>query len=231
MLICSDKNDFAVEKAILNDALDFEGGVVVVDEPDFCAVRLKGVTKCLTERAELYYDYAKKYDLSGHVCLLGVQKSAGEMFVGGAEPCKSYAYMYPMPPACERFGQIHRLAPSLAPTVLAAYHNPGSYDEQKMAGLMRERGVFGLIDGGKLCGFIGMHGDGNMGMLEVYPSYRRRGFGLALQAFLITYIMTGGRVPICDVFADNAPSIALQAKLGMTEAKGYTFWGEAKEVR
>ena len=68
-------------------------------------------------------------------------------------------------------------------------------------------------------------------MLTVLDGFRRRGFGEALECAMITLVMLEGRVPICDVYEDNAPSVALQKKLGMTEARGYTFWTHTDRVR
>ncbi len=136
-----------------------------------------------------------------------------------------------MPPLPDGSVAIKRLAPSLAETVREAYvkHGAAGYTVEQVAALMRDKGIFGAIVGGKLAGFVGRHADGNIGMLEVFEPFRRRGLGRALAEFMIAYVMTFGRTPICDVFTDNAASLSMQDKLGMTAARGLTFWGALGE--
>lgn len=221
--------NYAVERAVISDAVDFEGARVLVDTDEFCAVDMNGWTKCVAKNVADLRGLLKEYSLSGDVCLLGAPIDAPTVVGFDCEPCISYAYLSAMPPVVDlpRGVEIKRLAPTLAQTVLDAYHNPGGgYTVEHMADVMRKMGVFGAIADGKLAGFIGRHGDGNMGMLEVFPEFKRRGIGGALERFLINYIMTFGRKPICDVFADNGASIELQNKLGLTPSSYYTFWCE-----
>ena len=39
---------------------------------------------------------------------------------------------------------------------------------------------FGAFVDGQLAGFVGEHSEGSMGMLEIFPAYRRRGLGYSL---------------------------------------------------
>ena len=136
-----------------------------------------------------------------------------------------------MPPALGD-ADIRRLAPTLAGVIAARYRNKnGAFSVEHVERLMRDKGVFGAIEGGALAGFIGRHSDGNMGMLEVDERFRRRGLGEQLQRFMMNYVMTFGRVPLCDVYADNEPSVRLQKKSGMTPAPAYTFWSEDRKLR
>ena len=218
---------YAVERAAIEDLVKFEGAEVVIDEPYAAAVKMGTWYKCVFSEQSDYNCYRKKYGISGDACLLGAPQGLYD------DPCITFAYLNAMPPSTEKSNraEIKRLAPSLAQTVLSAYHNGESgYTLERMEYLMREKGVFGAIADGKLAGFIGRHGDGNMGMLEVFPEFRRRGLAAQLETFLITYIMTFGRVPVCDVYTDNPASLALQAKLGLTKGVGYTYWiSEDKE--
>lgn len=212
---------FAVERAAMEDGLKFENAKVVIDEPNAAVIDMGRWSKCVFADARDYSCFTQKYGISGDVCLIGAPEGLAD------DPCYTYAYLNPMPPAPVAVNgmEIKRLAPSLAEVVLAAYHNPGGgYTVERMAGIMRDKGVFGAIVGGKLAGFIGRHGDGNMGMLEVFEPFRRRGIAAELEKFLITYVMTFGRVPICDVYADNPASMALQNKLGLIKGVGCTYW-------
>ena len=94
-----------------------------------------------------------------------------------------------------------------------------------MENILRGKGVFGAFKDSGFAGFVGRHDDGTMGLLHVFDTFRRRGMGVELEKFMIGYVMTFGRVPLCDVYTDNAVSIEMQNKLGLTAAAdGYTYW-------
>lgn len=212
---------FSVERAVIEDGIRFENATVVIDERAAAVIDMGRWCKCVFKDERDYSCFKEKYGIGGDVCLIGAPEGLAD------NPCYTFAYLNPMPPAPIAIDgvEIKRLAPSLAGVVLDAYHNPGGgYTVERMAEIMRTKGVFGAIAGGKLAGFIGRHGDGNMGMLEVFESFRRRGIAAELEKFLITYVMTFARVPICDVYADNPASIALQGKLGLTKGVGCTYW-------
>jgi tRNA (guanine37-N1)-methyltransferase len=67
-----------------------------------------------------------------------------------------------------------------------------------------------------LVGFIGLHADGAMGMLEILPKYRRRGYASELLATLADTLLARGWLPWGQIFCDNEASFALNEKLGMT---------------
>ena len=217
---------YTVERAVLCDAVEFERGEVVADTHRIAAVKVQGTYKCVLADIDEFYALADEYGLYGHVCLLGAPEDTPARLGFDSMPCKTFAYKQAMPPmvSAPKGVVIKRLAPTLAETVFSKYNKYYTVDE--LAELMRVKGVFGAISDGALAGFIGMHADGNIGIFVVDERFRRRGIGSALERFMINYIKTFGRVPTLDVFADNEPSIKMQQSLGMTEASGFTFWGD-----
>ena len=75
-----------------------------------------------------------------------------------------------------------------------------------------------------LVGFIGEHLEGSMGILYVFPEYRRRGFGTALERCLIARTLEKGLIPFGQVEKDNRNSLRLQEKLGMTCSDDLIVW-------
>ena len=226
-----DRSEYKVERVTFDDVINFENATPIVHDERAAVVRIGRWSMCAFADLKDFNEYADRYDLHGKVCLIGAPKDAPKLLGFEAIPCISYAYLNPMPPAVDlpRGVEIKRLAPSLAETVVNAYTNRGGgYDKERMAEIMRSKGVFGAIADGKLAGFIGRHSDGSMGMLEVFDGFKHKGIGAALERFLINYVMTFGRTPVCDVYTDNAASIALQNKLGLTPSIGYAFWFENK---
>lgn len=224
-----DSPHLKVEKAVISDMLDHEGWKELVNDERAVIINARDKYKCVFRDVDVCKAYLKKYDVKGEACILGLPADGAELLSVHAYACKTYAYLSDMPPALDDGVTVKRLAPTLAETVYAAYseheHFSG-YVVEDIDRIMRERGIFGAFRGSSFVGFIGRHGDGNMGILHVYEAFRRRGVGAALEKFMINYIMTFGRTPICDVYVDNVASVALQEKLGLTAADGFTFWTE-----
>ncbi|MFG6373035.1 MAG: GNAT family N-acetyltransferase [Oscillospiraceae bacterium] len=95
-------------------------------------------------------------------------------------------------------------------------------------GYLRDRlesGVMlGAFDGDILIGFIGVHGEGAMGLLQVHPDYRRRGVGKLLEAHQINHHLAWGETPYGSVLTANTSSLALQRSLGMTASVPTFHW-------
>ncbi len=101
-------------------------------------------------------------------------------------------------------------------------------DRETLAGLLREGSIFAasVCEEGKaqIAGFIGTHAEGGMGLLEVFPPFRRRKIGQALVSFLINRTLEKGWTPYGQIFTDNEPSLKLQEKLGMRLCPGTLYW-------
>lgn len=131
------------------------------------------------------------------------------------------AYLSAAPPPATSALEIRPLTPGHADLVIAHYSHPEYFSREEVV----RRLAAGTIDGGyldgELVGFIGMHAEGSMGMLEVFPGWRRRGVALALEAAKVASGLAAGHVPWAQVFPENRASIALQRRLGMAFDTGY----------
>ena len=79
-------------------------------------------------------------------------------------------------------------------------------------------------EGEVFVGFIGRHPEGSMGLLQVFPEYRRRGYGEELESFMIDKFLEEGLVPYAHIIDDNRKSVNLQKKLGYVFADEKIFW-------
>ena len=134
--------------------------------------------------------------------------------------CFQAVYERPVPPAFDPAG-IRLLTEEHLDFLVANYRHE---DSEYLAWLLERRALFGLFREGRLAGFIGKHAEGSMGLLEVLPAWRRQGIGQTLESFLIARELEQGNKPYCQLFTDNAASLALQKKLGMSLAKGRILW-------
>lgn len=128
----------------------------------------------------------------------------------------------PRPPLARAPLRIERLDKSWLDAVAAQYDG---LPEEDILRHLEDGWVYGGFDGaGDLVGFIGEHDEGTIGMLEVLPQYRRRGYARELEAFSIARMLAAGRIPHGQVVLGNEPSFSLQRSLGMTVLPGVQCW-------
>ncbi len=210
-----------------------ERGIMViphVDKENRHRPAYDGLTRCVASSVDALKSMLDEYGKEcGAVCVMNAPENISDVFSDCSAPYRTFVYLDPMPPAPSKIkggGEfaIKRLASSLAETVHDRYGNPGGYTVDDIADIIRNGDVFGAILDGRLAGFIGRHMDGSMGMLEVFEPYRKRGIGEALERFMMTYVMTFGTAPFCEVDLHADASLCLQSKLGLTALDGYTIW-------
>lgn len=95
---------------------------------------------------------------------------------------------------------------------------------EELEEVVRRQGVLLGYEEDRLVGFIGEHLEGSMGLLYVFPDYRRRGFAAMLQTQLIARTLERGFLPFGQVEKSNRASLALQQKLGMTCSDDLIVW-------
>lgn len=99
-------------------------------------------------------------------------------------------------------------------------------DEKYIKERICKNAMFGLFDGETLCGFTGIHADGSLGMLEIFPEYRKMGLGTILETYIINHALRLGWTPFGQVEINNEASFALQNKLGLYLSKNCLWWLE-----
>lgn len=134
--------------------------------------------------------------------------------------CTQWVYEKSEPP-CPVTADIRPLTQEHAALVASVYHDgDGAYIRDRI-----EHGaLFGVFESDALAGFAGFHDDGSMGMLEILPPFRRRGYAAQLEAFLIAAALKEGRAPYCHVVDGNEASLHLQWKMGLTCTRLPAIW-------
>lgn len=109
--------------------------------------------------------------------------------------------------------------------IIATYRfaDPDELNETRGRGML-----FAAHEGGKFCGYIGEHSEGSMGMLEIFPEFRGKGYALELESFMINRKLEAGCTPYCHIIYDNAASLSLQKKLGLEIADKFIYWAHKK---
>lgn len=136
--------------------------------------------------------------------------------------CTQAAYLekepLPVPPGFE----IRPLGEEFFSLILENYHSftdPEYIHKRIAAGVM-----YGAFQKGELLGFIGMHSEGSVGMLEVLPQHRRKGAATALMAFMTGFCLERGWVPFSQIFHGNEASLALHRRLGWALSQRPLYW-------
>ena len=92
---------------------------------------------------------------------------------------------------------------------------------------LRAGAIVGAYAGDALAGFMGMHKEGSMGMLEVMPEYRRAGVATQLIAHLCGEVIGQGLTPFSQFGLKNEASRRLHERLGFVISWDDVYWLEA----
>lgn len=97
-------------------------------------------------------------------------------------------------------------------------------DEKYLNARIENQEMIGAFKDDQIVGFIGIHAEETMGMLEVLPEYRKMGIATQLEGALINHLLEIDRIPYCQVEIENEKSLKLQNKLGLMISKEQIIW-------
>ena len=101
-----------------------------------------------------------------------------------------------------------------------------NYSVSAVYNLLKYRFMFGAYYNGELAGFIGMHEERSVGMLEVFDKFKRKGIGSALLSYAVNYFIENGYVPFGHIFIGNEKSILMHEKLRLDVNSQKVYWIE-----
>ncbi len=196
-----------------------DAGAVIVDVP--LGVRLLWASdRKLVRRALTCLGTA------GVTCVMGERAVAREVAraAGGkARACELVVWRAGAPEV-EATRDLRTLTPAYAGAIVERYSHPEYLRPGELEVLLAQGRVIGGFEDGRLVGFVGEHSHGAMGMLEVVPEARRRGWGRALAAAKVRQLLGEGRLPWAEVWPDNDASLALELSMGFDFAESGRLW-------
>lgn len=103
------------------------------------------------------------------------------------------------------------------------YSKPELANKEEFQRALKD-GMIAVFYGDEMCGFIGLHEEYSMGLLEVLPEHRKKGLAYALECALIHDLLQQGALPYGQVIVGNEKSLQLQKKVGMEFCEEETYW-------
>lgn len=120
--------------------------------------------------------------------------------------------------------EIRHLTRDYKNIIMKNYSKAYTIDDAYMENRLDAQVMLGAFIDNNLCGFIGNHIEGSIGMLEVLEEYRCRGIGTILEISAINDALANNRYVYGQVIDTNLASIALQKKLGFEFSKTKVYW-------
>ena len=217
----------------INELIAREGGRVLYSSPNGVIVRQAD------DDATVMSNIEQPEELCAAICATGLSDArifSLKNVVAANAVCKAFGlnhktccsqWVYEKRECLEGdFSNIKQLGTEYIDTVNSIY---GIVDNREyITQRIEERKMWGLFENGNLAGFIGIHSEGSIGMLEIMPDYRRKGYGYLLEAYVLIIHINNGWTPYCHVIDGNTASISLQQKLGYTKAELPAVWVSRK---
>jgi ribosomal protein S18 acetylase RimI-like enzyme len=196
----------------IGEVLVAEKGVCILEIPHHGTFVWGTAKKALREALDVFAS-------RDFVCVLGsapVHDVCRDLGLTEDVPCNMVIYEKGRHLDVDPTLDIRTLTPAYAELVAEHYSHPEYLAAGELEDILERGLVLGGFEAGRLCAFVGEHPEGAIGMLEVFPEQRRRGWATALESAKINEQLDRGLVPWGEVWPDNRASIALQEKLGLT---------------
>ena len=186
----------------------------------------EGHVFCLYAPTELGKAWLRKHEALGYELLILYDDAliayAAETYgLTIDEKCRQVVWTAAEPPLCTNSLSVRAASEEDIDLCLRVYRHSSEEDIRKAVGAGN---VLLGYEGEQFAGMIGLHSEGSIGMLEVLPAYRRKGYGAELEKAMIASRLRKGCIPFAHVYLSNAASLALQEHIGMACSEGTLTW-------
>lgn len=135
--------------------------------------------------------------------------------------CYQAAYMEKTKLPVKEELEIKQLEQNQIEIILEHYNK---ISRKEVEELIKNGSLFGGYKEEELVGFIGNHLEGSIGLLEVFPQYRRLGYASILEGYMVNHMLEKGLVPFGQIVSNNEKSMALHKKLGFEISEDKLYW-------
>lgn len=217
-----DKNHFA-----LADFTLASGGKILYADPDglliyFCGIYVlfgtsgKGIENALSlvERAECF------------VCSSDEEGDAVNQKFGFKmkKPCYQILYEKPFGVEIPCDTVVKTLPPTDENIDLVTSTYTLGFSREDIKRLMTNYTFYATYTGGEISGYIGRHDEGSIGLLEIFPKFRRMGLGAFLVDYSVKMLTGSGEIAYCNIETTNEKSLKMHLKMGFVPSEKLVYW-------
>lgn len=120
--------------------------------------------------------------------------------------------------------EIRTLTENYIDIIMKKYSMAENVGKEYIEDRIKSKVMLGAFIKNELCGFIGAHTEGSIGLLEVFEQFRNKGIGTTLQAVATNKALKENIYAYGQVEQHNKLSMALQKKLGYRLSEGKVYW-------
>ena len=142
----------------------------------------------------------------------------------GLNRCKQIVWEGKEPLPLKGICEVKRLEPTKENVEVVFNHYTLHYTREHIKYIMENLGIYGGYVNGEIVGFIGRHEEHSIGMLEVFPEFRRRGYAEEIEKSVLNILITKGEIPYAHIIDDNVPSLTMHKNMGYSFSKGSFYW-------
>lgn len=198
---------------------DEQDGIFLMD-----SISRIGFLAC--NNADQAYRWFCKHDRMGYSLLNIFDEKLKDRIVSEGKmelmmECHQYAYPSDGKPVCDSSLRLVPAVLSDLPFIMSVYD---VLEEWEIRMIMERQTLWIAMKDEIPVGIIGCHLEGSMGLLVVLPEYRRKGYGLQMESFLISTLQKRGCHCFGQVVKGNHASEALQIKAGMQMDDQLQYW-------
>jgi len=197
---------YADKDGVLLKEQKSEAYMLSVDNFGKCAELINGISECnlIALHQEFMVDYiASKYALNEKI------------------ECFQAVYMGKVKMHVKEELEIRQLEQKHLDIILEHYDK---LSDSEIKELLSIGNLFGGYKSGELIGFVGNHLEGSIGLLEIFPKYRRLGYGTILESFIVNQMIEKDLVPFGQIEVNNERSKAMHKKLGFKISENRLYW-------
>lgn len=139
--------------------------------------------------------------------------------------CNNLVYMSAKPiNILSDYVEIRLLGHEHKDFIIKNYSEKSLCNEEYICGRLDAKAIYGAFVKNELCGFVGKHEEGSIGMLEVTPKFRRMGIASRLVARVVNETLVYGGYPYGQAKEGNEASIKLNKRLEFKICPNKVYW-------
>ena len=217
-----DKSHFALTDFVLT-----KGAEVLYAEPDGVLAYFSGIHVLFGTSGQGLERALNKVDsASCFVCSSSEEGDAVNEKFGFKmkKPCYQILYEKPFGASIPQDTVVKELPPTDENIDLVTSTYTLGFSREDIKRLMTDYTFYGAYTCGELSGYIGRHDEGSIGLLEIFPKFRRMGLGAFLVDYSVKALTENGEIAYCNIETTNEKSLNMHRKMGFIPSEKLVYW-------